>query len=255
MNRNITVAVWGNKGVGKTTFSAALAQCLTKYFRAVLLIDSDVIQPAFTMWGVVVDENSAEKENLKVESIGKILTNHNLTDEYLKHRILYHPDNKYIGLIGYQADSDFVDTDPVEGNDAQSLLHETKSMFQITIVDCTLPQYDMITEKALQTADIVIILMEPNCIGIGFLEAQRSFIRSNLIDDRQYIFVAAKVEPASAVTQFEYRLGVKLDKNNLPFTQQARDKLNTLQLFKKYDGEYGATVENIAAQIKEAAEI
>lgn len=254
MSRNIIVAVWGSRGAGKGTYSAALAQCLSRYFRAELLINADVMQPAFAMWGVIWDEDSSEKENLKVESIGKILTNHNLTEEYLRHRILYHPDNKYIGLMGYQTNDDCEATDPIEGNDAQSLLNETRKMFQVTIVDCTLPQTDKITENALQVADIVIILLEPNCLGVGFLKAQSSFIRHNLVDNRQKIFIAAKVEPTSAVKQFEYRLGVRLNKFNLPFTQQARDNLNTLSLFQKYDGEYQTAVESVAERIKEVAE-
>jgi Flp pilus assembly CpaE family ATPase len=154
--------------------------------------------------------------------------------------------------MGYQANSDVEAFDPITGNAALSLLHEVKKMFQVTIVDCTTPKTDEVTDKALKYADVIIVLLEPNCLGVGFLKAQRSYIRNYFSDDRSYIFLAAKVEKISALDDFEKRLGVMFD-NNLPYTQQARYKLHTHELFEKYGGDYGKSVDSIANRLKEEA--
>lgn len=252
MMKNITVAVWGGSGAGKTTFSAALSQYLSSYFRSILLVNADRFSPAFAMWGVVPDRKKAEKENLIVESLGKAMNCSDLTADYLRQRIVIHPENKKIGLLSYLPDDDCERYDPIGGNAAQSLLNETKKFVQVTVIDCTNPQIDLLTEKALRYADMIIYLLEPNCRGVCFVNAQNSFIRRNLSDGRRYIFLAAKVDPESAVTQFEYLLGIRFHKTRLPYTEQARDKLNRLELFKKYNGEYGNTVDSIAKMIKEA---
>ena len=252
MSRNLTVAVWGSNGAGTSTFSAALTLGLTKYFWNVFLVSGDKFLPAHDMWGIQSNVN----ERLPVESIGSILTYTNLTKEYIKERVIYHPEHRdkaKIGLMGYLVDDDCQLYNPISGNAAQSLLNEVKKLFQVTIVDCTLPQTDSLTEKALQYADIVITLLEPNAAGIGFVNAQSSFIRNNLSDGRRYIFMAAKVEPDSAVAEFEYRLGIRFDKLRLPYTKQAREKFNKLELFKKYDGDYRQTVDGIAERIMEEA--
>jgi hypothetical protein len=251
---NLTVAIWGNKGAGTSTFCAALAQSLSKYFRSILLISGDMYQPAFSIWGVVENPIKEGKENLKMDSIGHILSCPDLTAEYIKKNVIVHPDNNCIGLMGYLANDDCERYSPVNGNAAQSLINIAKRFSQITIVDCTLPQTDSITDIALQYADIVITMLEPNPSGIGFVSAQNSYIARNLSDERKYIFMAAKAEPDSAIAQFEYQLGIRFHKRRLPYTHEAIEKLSRLELFRKYSGEYKETVDAIAEQIREEAE-
>lgn len=255
MSRNISVAVWGNRGAGKGTFAAALADALSKRFHSILLVNADCFQPAFSMWGVAPDEDLAEKEGRKIESIAQTLSCPNLTDEYLRHRLQYLPSNKNIALMGYLTEDDYEKYSPILGNDAQTMLHEAKKLFQVVLIDCTNPQQDKVTEKALQNADIVVMLLEPNCLGVGFLRAQSSFIRGCLSDTRPVLFLAAKVDERSAVDEFERRLGVRLEKKRLTYTDQARAKLYASDLFSAYQGEYGEAVsalcERIIQEVKE----
>lgn len=252
MSRNVSVAVWGSQGAGKTSFSASFAQTLSHRFHSILLANANAFQPAFSLWGVVPDANKAEKEDLKVESIGKILSVPDLTEEYLRHRVLYHPDNRNIGLIGYLTGDDCAAYEEIQGNAAQAFLAEAKRIFQVTVVDCCLPQYDKVTERALQNADVVILLIEPNSMGVAFLRAQAGFIRRNLSDGRRYIFLAAKTEASTAVEQFEYRLGVRFN-SRLPYLSQIRYNLDCLHLFESYNGEYGETVDKMVKTIIEEA--
>lgn len=254
MSQNLTVAVWGSKASGVTTFCAALVQSLSKYMRSILLINGDMFQPVFSVWGVVENPVKDGKEHLKMDSIGNILSNLNLTEDFIRSNVVVNPDNNNISLMGYLTTDDCERYDPINANAAQSLLNIAKGNWQVTVVDCTLPQIDNIADIALKYADIVITLLEPNPSGIAFKNAQNSFIRQNLSDDRNYIFIAAKVGPDSAVAQFEYRLGLNLDKSKLPYTYEAVEKLNRLELFSKYSGEYQKTVDAIALRIKEEAE-
>lgn len=251
MSRNITVAIWGSNGAGKTTFSAAVAQELTKYYHSVLLVSADRFSPALALWGIPGDPDRAIKEHRKEESFGRILNCPNLTEQYIKERIIPHPGNDRIGVLGYFANEDCESLNAPDGNAALSFINEAKRCMPVTIIDCTVPQTDFLTEKALEYADIVILLLEPNAEGIGFVYAQNSFIRRNLSDSRRYIFLASKVQPDSAVSKFEYSLGVRFEKKQLPFTDEAPYKLNRLELFKKYNGAYADTVAAVSLMIKE----
>jgi hypothetical protein len=255
MSRNILVAVWGGKSAGKTAFSAALTRQLTKYFMAVLLSSADKFMPAFAAWGIVPDKEKAKKEGRVIESLGEMQKCPNLTGEYIKKRLISHPDNNRIMLSGYFAGEDCELYNDIDGNTAQSLLNEFRKIAQVSVIDCTIPKTDMLSEKALQCADVVIILLEPNAAGIGFVGAQNSFIRRNLSDGRRYVFLASKVSPDSAVAQFEYQLGIRFFKNRIPYTYETTRKLNRLELFKPYDGEYADTVDAVAAIIKGESEI
>jgi hypothetical protein len=258
MSQNLIVAVSGGKWAGKTTFCATLSLGLTKYFWNVFLVNGDRFLPAHDMWGI----QNEVKEGFPVESIGNILSYPDLTEDYIKQRVIYLPVNKIyhpgndkvkIGLMGYLVDDDCELYQPISGNAAQSFLNEVKKCFQITIVDCTLPQMDSLTEKALMCADIVITLLEPNCVGFGIFYAQRSFKKNHLPKDRLNITIASKVDDNNAVGAFEETVGIRFDKRRLPFTQEAREKLNSLNLFSEYKGEYGDTVADIAKRIMEVA--
>jgi CO dehydrogenase nickel-insertion accessory protein CooC1 len=255
MSNCLTVAVWGSKASGKTIFAAALAQQLTKIFYSVLLINTDIYMPSYAQWGVSLDFSKAEKENRKLESMGRIMDCPDITGEYIRQRIIVHPNNNKLGLMGYFIEEPCDLYKPIGGNAAQSFITEVKKTgVQVAVFDCTNPQSDAMTEKALKYADIVILLIEPNSIGIGFLKAQSRFVYNNLADERQYIFVASKIDRSSAVTDFEKLLGASFEKSRLPLTMQVQEKLNKGALFTSYDGEYGQTVVNISEKMKETAQ-
>jgi cellulose biosynthesis protein BcsQ len=243
---NITVAVWGNKGAGKTAFSAALANSFSKYFSSILLVSGDKYSPAFSAWGIRT--NSDDK---RTKSIASLCALPDITEDILKKHITLCHDNNNIGLCGYLTTDDCELYESISGNAAQSFLTATENVSQITVVDCTIPQHDRITEKALKNADVVIILLEPNANGIGFVYSQNSFIANNLTDDRKYIYLAAKVTPNTAVNEFETRLGITLSEHRLPFTFDTISKLTSLELFKDYSGEYKETVDSVAKDIKD----
>lgn len=254
MSKNLIAAVWGGKSAGKTIFSAALASRLTKYFINVLLTGADRFMPSFACWGVFPDEDKYKKEGVPLESIGEMCKCQNLTGDYIKKRLIFHPENRKISLAGYFANEDCKLNDPIEGNTAQSFLNEFRKIAQVTVVDCTVPETDMLTEKALKCADVVILLLEPNAAGIGFYNAQYSFIHSNFSDGRRYVFLASKVTSDSAVTQFEYQIGIHFQKERIPYTYETTRKLNRLELFRPYDDEYATAVDRAARIIKEEAE-
>lgn len=253
MSKNITVAVWGNNGGGKTSFSSAITKELTKYFHSVLLVSADRFNPSMAVWGVPSDSEKAKRENRKEESFGRILNCPNLTEQYIKERIIPHPENDKIGVLGYFANEDCETLNPPDGNASISFINEVKKSIPVTVIDCTIPQIDFMSEKALEYSDVVIILLEPNATGIGFVYAQNSFIRRNLSDSRKYIFLATKVQPDSAVAKFEYSLGIHFEKDQLPFDLDVQKKHNRLEMFKSYSGGYADTVSKVSLMIKEEA--
>jgi cellulose biosynthesis protein BcsQ len=190
--RNLVVAVWGGKSSGKTTFAAALAQELTKHFWLVLLVSADRFQPAFSVWQI--------DSKFEIESIGKILSYPDITEDYLKKNIVYQTER--LGFMGYPVTDDYEQNNPISGNAAKIFLREVKKIVQIAVVDCTMPQIDMLTEKALEKADIVVMLHEPNNTGYGFLHAQYRFNRRNTGNNR-YMNLASKVAPTTDIEEYE----------------------------------------------------
>lgn len=247
--KNTLVAVWGSQAAGATTFSAALSAALSAYFSKILLVSADKYSPAFAKWGIPNDDKSK-----RTASIAKICALPDITEDIVKRHITVCPYNEKIGLIGCLTNDDCELYEKITGNAAETFLSAAKRTSEVTVVDCTIPQHDRITEKALKEADIVIILLEPNAAGIAFVYAQNSFIAHYLADDRKYLFIAAKVTPTSAVDEFENKLGLNLDSNRLPYTFEATEKLSALKLFENYNGEYQRTVNGVAEYIKEVAQ-
>jgi hypothetical protein len=253
MSRSLIVAVCGGKGAGKSTFAAALTQSLTRYFYEIFLVSGDRFMPSFDLWGV---QNNVSGD-FPVKSIGKILSYPDISDEYIKKHVIAYPGKKeksHIGLMGYLVDDDCELYGGISGNAAGSLLYAAKRLYQVTIVDCTLPQTDKLTERALLQADVTITLLEPNALGCGGYYSQQSFIRRNMSDGRARITVASKVGDDNAIGEFEDITGVRFDRLYLPYTKQARDKLNSLDLFSEYGGAYGDAVAGLSRRIKEESE-
>lgn len=236
------VAVWGEPGAGKSTFSAALAQRLSNDYNAVLVVNPDPIVPAFSMWGVDKDD---------IPSIGETLNYPELTQTFIRRNTVVYPDNDKIGLMGYLSKESIERHDPIERNSAKKLLNLAKEFAEITIVDCCLPQTDTVSYEAIFSADAVITLVEPNGRGIGFYFSMSPIFSYLEKADIQHAFSAAKIRGESPLTQAEEVIGKKFDAK-LPFVKEALDHMDERNLFVKYAGVYQKEIDRLAERIKAA---
>ena len=237
----IVIAVCGNKGAGKSTFSAALAHVMLKYYSSILLCNADSASPAFAMWGIL-----AEEENPKAEPINKVLTNPDLSPLFIQQRTVL--GEKNIGLMGCFINQAYEEYGAIHGNAAESFLAQVRKFSQVTIIDCITPQIDALSAKAILNAEVVLSLLEPNALGVAHLHAQSHFMSD--LDSGRVVYISAKTETSADIAAFEYHMGVKFS-YQLPYTHEAREKLEKLELFSNYTRkDYQMVVDDVAAKIK-----
>lgn len=248
---NIVIGIWGGPGTGKSTFTAALAYTLSKNIRSVLVCSADPAVPAYAIWGVTAGMETAAKAYEFAEPLRRVLTCPDLTPDYIKARIAPHPKIRNIGLLGGFIEDTYEQYLPVSGNAAESFLLNVKKFAQITIIDCIVPQQDRLSMSALESADIVFTLIEPNGLGVGFLNSMRNVFEKTKAG--RNLFIAAKADEISPVEQFEYYRHVHFD-FRLPYCDEPRLKRERLDLFSEYKGQYGDTVEGAAAIVREVGQ-
>lgn len=246
------IAVWGSPGAGVSTFCAALAKGLSRYFNYLLLCSADPFVPANALWNVLSGTEKAGSELGQAESIREILSCPDLNADYIKARVSPHPNIRQLGLLGCFVREQYEQCDPVNGNAANTFFSCVRQFSQITIVDCMQPQLDTLSLVAMEQADMVITLLEPNAYGLAFTSAQRRILSS--LSGMEHTYIAAKVAPTTPMAAFEVSIGFHFDGLILPYTQEVRNRLEQLELFGKYGGQYGKTVDSVVDRIRRDAD-
>lgn len=246
------IAVWGSPGAGVSTFCAALAKGLSRYYNYLLLCSADPYVPANALWNVLSGTEKAGPELEQAESIREILSCPDLNKEYIKARVSPHPNIRQLGLLGCFIREQYEQHDPINGNAANTFFSCVRQFSQITVVDCMQPQLDTLSLVAMEQADAIITLLEPDAYGLAFTAAQRRILSS--LSDTGHTYIAAKVAPTTPMTAFEVSIGIHFDGLILPYTQEVRDRLEQLELFGKYSGQYGKTVDSVVDRIRREAD-
>lgn len=243
------VCIWGQSGTGKTVLSAALAGCLARNIN-VLLASGNKVTPAFAQW-------LPDDRGKKIESIASILDNSRIDRDYLctispdqPYRIVPHPDNERIGLMGYLPDDDVERYNPIEESSVERFFTVARSFVDVTIIDgASNPADDALTSLAIQTADFVITLIEPSAKGVGYLRALQNWIARSHMAPR-HLLIASPVDENSAVETVENTAGVRLF-DILPYSDEVRKKSNECRLFTQYRKAFAEPVNRVAELIEE----
>lgn len=256
--KNLIIAVWGSPGAGTSTFSAALTKGLTKFSSFILLCNTDPFIPAYAVWNILAGTKEADARLENAEPIRRLFMSGNITPAFVQKRLAFHPNFKQIALLGGFSHERYEQYDTLCGekateaksNAVNAFLGCVREMCQITVVDCMQPQIDVFSLRALEKADVIITLIEPNARGVAFQYSQAHILSSMKQLSSEKIILAAKVGHATPVEDFEYGTGIHFDAR-LPYTQDARLKLECLSLFSEYGGEYGKTVNAMVQAVKE----
>lgn len=248
--KNILIAVWGSPGAGTSTFCPALAKGLTKHSTFMLLCNANPFVPAYVPWGILAGAEQVGSKWENAEPIRRVLNCGDLTAEFISKRLVLHPNIKQIGLLGGFIKERYEQYKQPEGNAANVFLDRVKEFAQITIVDCMQPQLDALSVKALEKADLIFTLIEPNAIGVAFTMSQLHILKALSKLPSRKIYLAAKVDNLTPVPDFENQTGIHFDAE-LPYTTEARAKLELVNLFSEYGGVYGKTVKKAVQAVRE----
>lgn len=248
--KNIIVAVWGSPGAGTSTFCPALAKSLARHSSYMLLCNANPFIPAYVSWGILagVEQVGTKWEN--AEPLRRVLSCPNLTAQYVAKRLVFHPNIKQIALLGGFINERYEQYDQVGGNAANVFLDCVREFAQITLVDCMQPQLDALSVKALEKADLIITLIEPNAVGTAFTMSQLHILKALSKLPSRKIYLAAKVDNLTPVPDFENQTGIHFDAV-LPYSDEARAKLELVNLFSEYGGVYGKTVKDAVQAVRE----
>lgn len=239
--KNLSIAIWGENGSGKSTFAAALARALTEYFTAILLASADTACPAFALWGA---------DDAKKVSLGALLGSPTISAGFLQQNVTPAPENDCIGLLGYLAGENIEQYNPIGSEAAEAFFSAAKEFSQITIADCGLPQSDPFSYEAVRRADIIFSLIEPNRKGMAFYAAMEP-VFSALTEQKHYL-VCAKERSDSPVCDAAGKLGLQFD-FSFPYSEEAIKKFYDCKLFERYTGITGHELHRITALLKEAS--
>lgn len=241
--RNIIVAVHGGNGVGKTTFSAALARSLSAIYNGVLVISPDIYNPAYAS---MLPEDHGEQ----IESLGRISDNPYFGTEFVQTILTPLPTNDAIGILGYCKDENAEKYNLIEENIALRLLETVRQFAEVTIVDCSNPHYDNISHMALLNADVVFTLIQPDIKGIGWYNANKTVITQCDDGHTKHCILASPTHieaPTETVSGVMHQAFFDI----LPFGEEPYQKLNEGRLFSKYNSKYAIPVTHCAEIVKE----
>lgn len=241
---NIIAAVYGGNGVGKTTFSAALAAEASGFCGKIILASPDVYMPGNALL-------MPHDKGVQQESLGTLADSPQFGDEALLRAVTPYRKNGNIGLLGYLKDDNADQYNRFDENLSLRLLSAVRRLAEITIVDCANPYEDALSHMALLNADLVFILIEPNSKGVLSYLAQKTLSSAVEGLTAKKVYLASPAHAYSPVEDVAYVVGHPFY-DLLPYTEEANTKLCDGDLISKYRSRYAAPVCRCAGLLREA---
>lgn len=219
---NTLVTITGSPGSGKTTYASALSSALAKRGNHVLLASADFNCPALGVWA------SGEKT---VVSLGRLLTFvPELTAQDISGNVTVSEANPYLALAGYAAGEKADFYNPINEREAAGFLSAAGELADITIIDGT-DYGDALTEVAADEAQFSITILEADPRGLLWLRSRPDRTPRNQ-NQRQLVipFQRNSFDPLDSILK---SMAIKAFAV-LPYTDEARHKLDECALFEPY---------------------
>jgi cellulose biosynthesis protein BcsQ len=254
--RGILVAVCGNNGIGKTTFSAALAAAVTRKAKKsiynVLLIDADKKVPAFGCF--------APNDNITAD-LGALMRQPRLTPEIISDNISCPPGLDTIGLMGYQSSAKYNDYSTPDEDTVRNLIMSLKlfhpdanTMTGAVIVDCGDPLTDPFSAVALDSADIVFCLLHGDRQGVLMYHSCDKYIKYFESNEIVYSIIPVARNTWDPVEEVSSKY-FHTDFPALPRIDEAHRKMVEGKLFTPYDNNnYRTVLDRAAEEMLEASQ-
>jgi energy-coupling factor transporter ATP-binding protein EcfA2 len=231
------IVITGVGGCGKSTFAAALAAKLAREGYGTLLISPDTHVPAFGMW---VPDDAPQI------SLGKLLEKHSPDIAEIAEAIHIPPGLKEnLALLGYLKGEKSDRYSPASEDDAAFFLRIASGLADVTVIDGT-GDSDGLTAAAIRESALRVRLLEPTVRGFLYMQS-----RPPERADRKSIWVACPWWYADPVDKMAQMLCASFTAR-VPWSQEAREKLNEGFLFRPYrEKRYRTAVEQVATAVKE----
>lgn len=259
--QGILIAVYGNRGVGVTTFAAAVAAETVRLAKKgvfnTVLVSNDRSAPAMDLW--LPTENS-------VADLGKLLEQSSISVNDLFEAVSTPKsgDLQALALLGNVKGAQLhAHSQPDEETVRRILLglkrfQDARTTIGAVIVDCT-DENDPFTAVALREADVVISLIHADRKGVAFVQAHKAlYTQLNAESVEQLVFPLQRntFDPVGAVsaelTGWKPTLPVQVP---IPVCDEAHRKLVEGSLFDRYgDLRYRSAVDTAVKTILRVAQ-
>lgn len=188
MRNNQILAVWGSPASGKTVTSVKLARELSQRRKNTILLFCDPFVP---MIPVILPQLSTEEK-----SLGKLLSDSELTQNKILSNCLILKKNLYLGLLGYKmGDNVFTYADYTKDK-AVDLLIQLRHIADFVILDCTsYISADSLSAIALEYADVVLRLSSCNLKGVSYFSSQLPILADGKFHADNHIKVLSNIKP------------------------------------------------------------
>ncbi len=221
MNKKI-IAVYGNSGSYKTTFSLALAHFISKAdpYADVIVVGADATKPLIPL---VAPDNRKFKG-----SIGNVLSAVSFEEDDVHRNLMMV--NNHVGVLGYNIREN-ANSFPIVSNDRiEDMYTMLRYNANYTIVDCTSDVIQhKLTSQAIIKADHTIELLTCDLNGVVFNSSQESVLQSEQYRYRNFIRLL------SLDTRFKQdvaavKAAVGTISGEIPYTTKAAEAFNQATL-------------------------
>lgn len=245
------LSIWGSPGAGKTTVTMALAASLAKKKKDVLVVAADGTTPSLpVLLPGVKSLNTGD-------SIGPLLRTANFNEQSFRGKILRHPQNDHIFVMGFARGEVGALTYGAARREAvKGMIARLQQMpFQYIIVDCSSnPLSDTVTLVAMEWADKGLCVVTPDVKGYEHYRAHSAWLgNSDSFRLERFVKVANMILPTTPIVEAQALFGGFEAK--LPWSMQVMSKFSAGELLTGYNDraaiQFGQQIDRLVQKIME----
>lgn len=218
------IAVWGSKGVGKTTTAVKIATKLAELKKEVILVLTDITAPDVHILLPTLKDR-------EYTSMGHLWSNIDCKIDMI-YKACITIESKYIGILSFKRGDNVFSYPDYAKDNIVDLFMKLKKMADYVVVDCVdVFTYSTLTTVALEMADKVIRLGEATTKSFSFFESNLPLLQDSRYKSSQHYKVLSQVKSYQAreVATLFYG-GVQ---SELPYVEEVELQMLQGELFKE----------------------
>lgn len=160
------VSIWGNPGSGKSLFSSILANVFTKTKKKkAIIVSCDTSTPMLPVW-------TSEKTSSNEQSVGKILTEKEITAELVAKHVVLLKRYPNIGLLGFASGEAPLLYPQIRYGQVKQMVSIVGKLVDYVILDCSSDFANPSTPAFIEMADVGVCILTPDQRGICYFQSQ-----------------------------------------------------------------------------------
>ncbi|MCL2773567.1 MAG: ParA family protein [Oscillospiraceae bacterium] len=187
-----TIAVWGNSGSGKSTFSCILARALAQNKRKVIIINADLETPMLPVWlpNQIISSDA---------SVGHVLSSPEIDATLVAGKVAVVKSFPFIGLMGYVAGDNPLSYPEIKYDALLNLIGEASKLVDYVITDCNSYMINSFALTAIEAADVVIRILTPDLKGVNYLKSHQPLLADARFHYAEHMTFAGLARPFHAI--------------------------------------------------------